>query len=265
MFKFLWPVLACGLSFTALAQDGTGGGPDDQGPPRWGLGLAVMVGDSPYAGEGTKVLPIPLVTYHGERFYLEGLSAGWVVARGDSFELAAVAKGRVDGFDVKDLGRSELAGNDVDYRMLEDRNMGLDLGAKFKWSGRGGELEVELLADATDTSGGQEFSLQYGYGFDVGMGRLTPNVGVTWQSKDMASYYYGTLKEEVARGVVDYKLGAVAIPHVGLSYFRPLGENWMLLGFAQYKLLPDKITDSPLIERDTNVSTSVFVGFSRGF
>jgi outer membrane protein len=39
----------------------------------------------------------------------------------------------------------------------------------------------------------------------------------------------------------------------------------MLLGFAQYKLLPDKITDSPLIERDTNGSASVFVGFSRGF
>lgn len=265
MFKFIWPLLACGLSSTALAQEGPGGDPGEQGPPRWGLGIAAMVSESPYAGEGTKVLPIPLVTYHGERFYLEGLSAGWVVARGDSFELAAVAKGRMDGFDVKDLGRTELAGNGVDYRLLEDRDMGLDLGAKFKWSNGNSELEVELLADATDTSGGQEFSLQYGYGFDVGMGRITPNVGVTWQSKDMANYYYGTLKEEVARGVVDYKPGAVTIPHVGVGYFRPLGEKWMLLGFAQYKLLPDKITDSPLIERDTNGSASVFVGFSRGF
>ncbi|VFR21273.1 MltA-interacting protein [plant metagenome] len=265
MIKFLCPVLACSLSFTALAQEGSGGGPDDHGPPRWGLGLAAVVTDSPYAGEGTRVMPIPLVSYHGERFYFEGLGAGWVFLKNDSFELAAVAKGRMDGFDVKDLGRSELARNGVDYRLLDDRDMGLDLGAKVKWSGRGGELEAELLADATDTSGGQEFSLQYGYGFDLGKGRLTPNAGVTWQSKDMANYYYGTLKEEVARGVVDYKPGAVTIPHVGVSYFRPLGENWMLMGFAQYKLLPDKITDSPLIERDTSGSATLFIGLSRGF
>ncbi len=265
MIKFLWPVLACGLSFTAVAQEGPSGGPGDDGPPRWGLGLAAVVADSPYAGEGTRVLPIPLVNYHGERFYFEGLGAGWAFIKNDSFELAAVVKGRMDGFDVKDLGRSELANNGVDYHLLEDRDMGLDFGAKIKWSGRGGELEAELLTDATDTSGGQDFSLQYGYGFDVGMGRLTPNVGVTWQSKDMANYYYGTLKEEVARGVVDYKPGAVTIPHVGVSYFRPLGENWMLMGFAQYKVLPNKITDSPLIERNTNGSATVFIGFSRGF
>lgn len=207
MIKFLCPVLACSLSFAALAQEGPGGGPDDQGPPRWGLGLAAVVTDSPYAGEGTRVMPIPLVSYHGERFYFEGLGAGWVFLKNDSFELAAVAKGRMDGFDVKDLGRSELARNGVDYRLLDDRDMGLDLGAKVKWSGRGGELEAELLADATDTSGGQEFSLQYGYGFDVGKARLTPNAGVTWQSKDMANYYYGTGRGGARRGRLQARRG----------------------------------------------------------
>ena len=131
--------------------------------------------------------------------------------------------------------------------------------------GAAGEFEVEVLADAIDTSGGQEISLQYGYPFAIGKGRLTPSVGATWLSEDMANYFYGTLDEEVARGVVDYKPGSVVIPQVGASYFRPIGKKWTLLGFVKYDLLPDEISDSPLIERDTDGAASVFIGFSRGF
>ncbi|MGH6711433.1 MAG: MipA/OmpV family protein, partial [Bradyrhizobium sp.] len=219
----------------------------------------------PYAGEGTRVMPIPLVSFQGEKFHFRGLSAGWQLIGGDSFELSAIAKFRLDGFNVDDLGKTELAANGLDYRLLEDRDNGLDLGLSAKWSGAAGEIEAEILADAVDASGGQEMSLKYGYPFDLGKGRLTPSVGVTWLSKDMANYYYGTLDEEVARGVVDYKPGAVAIPEIGASYFRPIGQKWSLIGFVKYAALPDEITDSPLIEPDTDGTFSVFVGFSRGF
>ena len=162
MTKLLWPVLLCSLSFNVSAQTGNtdDAGPDGQSP-RWGLGVAAAVYDSPYAGEGTRVMPIPLVTYEGERFYFRGITAGWRLVDTDSFELSALGKFRFDGFDVDDLGRAELARNGVDYRLLEDRDISFDLGLGMKWSGDAGELEVELLADATDTSGGQEASIQW--------------------------------------------------------------------------------------------------------
>jgi MipA family protein len=266
MKKFLLPLLLSALSSNVMAQtvDGDDAVPED-GPPRWGVGVAAVVKDSPYAGEGTRVRPIPLITFQGERFYFRGLTAGWQLVGGESFELSAIAKFRFDGFDVDDLGRRELAANGLDYRLLEDRDDGLDLGLAAKWSGAAGEIEAEVLADAIDASGGQEVSLEYGFPFDIGQGRLTPNAGVTWLSKDMANYYYGTLAEEVARGVVDYKPGSVTIPHVGVSYFRPIGEKWSLLGFVKYSALPDEISDSPFIEADTDGSASMFIGFSRGF
>lgn len=266
MMKFLWPVLLSGLSFGAAAQagDAQGDGPEGQ-PPRWGVGLAAVVKDSPFAGEGTRVMPIPLVSYQGERFSFRGLSADWRIIATDSFELSAKGKFRMDGFEVDDLGKTALARNGIDYRLLEDRDKGFDLGLGMKWSGAAGELEVELLADATDTSGGQEASVEYGYPIELGKGTLTPNVGATWLSKDMANYYYGTLDEEVARGVVDYKPGSATIPHVGVSYFRPVGENWALMMSAKYSLLPDEIQDSPFIEPDTDGSAMMFVGFTRGF
>lgn len=271
MNRLLLAALLSALPFTVLAQaaDPDETDPEEegqhQGPPRWTLGLAAVVADSPYAGEGTRVIPFPLLGFRGEKFYFRGMSAGWDFVKNDSFEMSAVAKFRLDGFKVKDLGRTELAANGVDYRLLEDRDQGLDLGLNAKWMGAAGELEAEVLADVADASGGQEVSLQYGYPFEVGNGRLSPSVGAKWLSKDSANYFYGTLDEEVARGVADYRPGSVVIPGVGVSYFRPLGEKWTLLGFAKYELLPDEITDSPFIERDTDSTFTVFLGFSRGF
>lgn len=267
MMKFLWPVLLSGLSLStvAQAQDSNGDGGHD-GPPRgWQLGLATVVSESPYAGEGSRIIPIPLVSYQGERFFFRGITAGWTILELGSFELTALAKLRMDGFEVKDLGRIELARNGIDYRLLDDRDKALDAGMGLKWSGAAGELEAEILADVTDKSGGQEIQLQYGYPFELGQTRLTPNIGISWQSKDMANYYYGTLPEEVARGVVDYRPGSVTIPHVGVSFLRPLGEKWTVMGNIKYSSLPGEIRKSPLIERDTDGSTSVFIGFSRAF
>lgn len=264
MMKFLWPVLLSGVSFGVAAQTADSDGGDGP-PPGWGLGLAAAMLDSPYAGEGTRVVPMPLISYQGERFYLRGLSAGWQIHGGDSFEIAAVLKPRLDGFKVDDLGRAELARNGIDYRLIDDRKGSVDAGLAMKWIGAAGELEFEILADVTDKSGGQEASLQYGYPFEVGGGTLTPQIGLTWLSKDTANYYYGTLDEEVARGVVAYQPGSATIPSIGVSYFRPLGEKWSLMASFKYSSLPDEITASPFIERGADATSMMFVGFSRSF
>ena len=265
MKKLLWPLLLLSVPFGALAQSDEGEEGGEGGPPRWSVGIVAVVNDSPYAGEGSRVMPFPLVSFEGERFFFNGISAGWRIMNKESFELSAVAKLRLDGFKVDDLGRAELAANGINYQRLEDRDMAVDLGLAMKWSGKAGEFEAELLADASGTSGGQEVSLQYGYPFQVGKGALTPIAGITWQSKDMANYYYGTLDEEVARGVVNYKPGAVTMPFVGVQYFRPIGEKWSLMAVAKFSSLPDEIQNSPLIQRGTKDTSSVFIGFSRGF
>lgn len=266
MLKLLWPVLLSGLSFSAVAQTDRGGEGAPGGPPRgWQVGVGAVVSDSPYAGEGTRIVPIPLIGYEGERFYFRGITAGWTLLERGAFELTAQAKLRLDGFSVDDLGRAALARNGLDYRLLDDRDKGLDAGLGMKWRGAAGELGIELLADVTDTSGGQEVSIEYGYPIELGAATLTPRVGVSWLSSDMADYYYGTLDEEVARGVVDYRPGSVIIPHIGMSYLRPFGERWTVIANLRYSRLPDEIEASPFIESGTDDSTSVFIGFSRRF
>ncbi|WP_175574330.1 MipA/OmpV family protein [Teredinibacter haidensis] len=264
MNKLLWPVFLSVLSCNAAAQEGSGRGAGG-GPPRLSVGIAAILSDSPYAGEGARVIPIPLITYQGENFYFRGVTAGWNVVRNESFELSAITKFRFDGFSVNDLGREELASNGIDYRLLEDRDLALDAGVGMKWKGEAGEIELELLADVTDTSGGQEASVQYGYPVRLGNGMMTLNLGATWISEDNANYYYGTLDEEVARGVINYRPDAATIAHVGFSYFRPLGNKWSLMALVKYSMLPDEISNSPFIEPDTDSTVSALIGISRGF
>lgn len=259
MRKQFCVLLWSGLPTMVLAQ------PQAGTSPVWGLGAAVAVNQSPYAGEGSRLTPIPLLNFDGEHFFFKGISAGWRLVGNDSFELAAFGKLRLDGFDVDDLGQSELAANGIDYRLLDDRKIAFDLGLGIKWSGRPGELEFELLGDVTATSAGQEASLQYGYPMRVGHGLLTPLLGLSWQSANMANYYYGTLDDEVARGVVDYQPGSIVMPHVGLQYFRPMAEHWVVMVFVKYASLPDAAQNSPLLDADAEAATSVLLGVSRGF
>ncbi|MCQ3000784.1 MipA/OmpV family protein [Pseudomonas syringae] len=255
-------VLACLLTLPTLAMAQTGSQSDS---PRLGLGLGIGISESPYAGEGTKLTPLPLIHYEGERFFVRGLTGGAHLMRNESFELNVIASLRTDGIDADDFGRKELARNGINRDLLEDRDSGLDMGLSASWRGEAGKLELTAKSDVSGASEGYELSAKYGYEFAVGRGSLEPTVTVTHLSKDSANYYYGTLKDEVARGVVDYKPGAVTIPEVGLTYVHPMGDKWRFLSSVQYKFLPGDISDSPLLEDDTSGEASVMFGISRSF
>lgn len=260
----LFAVLAV-ASTGAMAQASEDSETEDGPAQRWGLGVGAILQNSPYAGEGLRVQPVPLISYDGERFFFRGITAGWQFVENETFELAAIAQLRFDGFEIKELGRRELAQNGLDSRLLEDRDDSLDAGISASWSGSAGELELELLSDVTGKSKGQEFSLQYGYTLDLGPTQITPNIGVTYLSKDMANYYYGTLNSEVARGVIDYKPDAATIPYVGVNFMRSFGNNWTFLAMLEYSVLPNKIKDSPLLERNANGAGELIIGVQRAF
>lgn len=262
MKRLLLTSLVICLSFNASAESGS---EETSKSDSWGLGLAAALSDSPYAGEGTKVMPYPLISYEGEHFYFRGITAGWEFIESGGFALSAIAEPKLDGFDVKDLGRSDLAKNGVDYRLLEDRKNGINAGLRGVWRGNVGQLEAKILSDVSDRSGGLEASFQYGYPIQLWRGILTPTVGAKWLSKDTANYYFGTLDSEVARGVVDYKPGAATIPRVGLSYYRPIGEKWSIIGSVDYNALPSRLKNSPLVDPSKDATTTFFIGFSRGF
>ncbi len=232
----------------------------------WGIGAGVSVRSTLYAGEENRTLPFPLLNYEGERFYVTGPAFGYKFIDSDSITLKGFVAARFDGVDAKDFGRSALAARGINRDLLEDRDMGADIGvsAVFK-TDAAGEFELDLRADATNTSDGYQASLDYRYPFQLGPARLIPSIGVVALSDKLANYYYGTLRKEVARGVVDYRPGSVTVARAGLTAIIPTSPRWAVIASISADAYPDDITDSPLIDAGTDIVPSVFVGVIRNF
>ena len=232
----------------------------------WSVGVGVSIRSTLYAGEENRTLPFPLVNYEGERFYVTGPALGYKFIDSESFTLNGFVAARFDGVDAKDFGRNALALRGIDRDLLEDRDMGVDIGASavFK-TDAAGEFELDLRADSTNTSDGYQASLDYRYPFQAGPVRLIPSIGVVALSDKLANYYYGTLSKEVARGVIDYRPGSAIITRAGFTAILPTNPRWAFIASVSVDAYPDEITDSPLIDPGTDIVPSVFLGVIRNF
>ena len=246
--------------FASQAQDG-------KPPPNdWGIGLGVAVRDTLYAGEDNRVQAFPLVNYEGERFYVKGPSLGYKFIGNESFTLSGFVAARFDGIESEDFGRSELAARGINRDLLEDRDMGADAGlSAVLRTATAGEFEFDIRGDVTNTSDGYQASFDYRYPFQAGRARLIPSVGVVALSDKLSNYYYGTLPEEVARGVLDYRPDSAVIVRAGLTAIVPSGQRWVWLFTLSADAYPDEITDSPLVDASTDIVPSVFLGVFRNF
>ncbi len=251
-------------AFAAPAADA---GPGGQGAsaPRFSLGAGIGISSSIYAGQDRKLLPVPMVNYDSERFFWRGLGGGIHLVEQDGYSFDATISARLGGIEKKDFGARELAARGINRDLLDDRDFGLDVGLALGWKGEMGKLELGIKADASGASKGYEGNLKYGYPIQWQATRITPHLGVAILSDKLANYYYGTLASEVARGVVNYKPGRVAVPAIGLDVMHPLNGQWIMLGSMSYKKLPSKITDSPLLKKDTKGSALLYIGAARAF
>lgn len=255
------------LPFSAFAQvvERTDRQAHDRLPSRWSAGLAVVHRDSEYAGEGTRTRFYPNIAYDGDRFYLRGAALGYRAYTDDRVELRTFIAGRLDGIDADDFGAAELARRGVDRRLLADRDDSVDIGIGATWKGAAGKLDLDVRADVAGASNGYAVALDYSHPLALGRTTLVPSVGAVRLSAGMADYYYGTLDEEIARGVVAYRPGAATVPRASLSLIQPFARRWALLANLEYRALPDALRDSPLVEAGKDRSASLFIGVSRGF
>jgi outer membrane protein len=232
---------------------------------RWSLGVGAAVIDSPYAGEGTRVRPFPLVSYEGDRVFLSGISGGVHLYESDRLTFDAILAARLYGFDISDLGRTELLANGVNPDLLSDRDDGIDAGVRATYRTPLGAIVLEGLRDVSDASDGYEISLDYRHTWQFDQTAVIANAGASWMSSRLSNYYFGVLDEEVARGVAAFSPGSVVVPRIGMSLVRQLGSKWQLLGSIEYEFLPSDLEDSPLLEPDSEGTGRLVLGLNRRF
>ncbi|MGD8912502.1 MAG: MipA/OmpV family protein [Candidatus Thiodiazotropha sp.] len=219
----------------------------------WRVGANVAGGRNPFLDEDNGAVVIPMLAYKGERFYANlgnpGLSffsgstnfggLGYSVVKADDYNIDLVGRIRAMGLYPED--NDELEG-------VDDRDPGFDVGVTARWQGTAGELNAQLLADVSNTSDGQEVILSYAYPLSYGQWRLRPELGVSWQSSDLADYYFGVDADEATARRAVYEAGSTVTPFAGIEFEYAFDQKIDLIGGVGIGRLGDEISDSPIVD-----------------
>lgn len=273
------------LAGPVAAQDGVIGSIDDTvaslaGDGRVIGGIGVGITTQPYAAADneTRFVPIPLISYQSERFEFVGktLEAQLYETSGLPLNLAfsTVADWRFQSYDADDS--PQLTG-------MDDRDGTLEVGGRVKTDALGVQLSGTVLADALSRHGGYEITGQAS--FELSSWRplsVRPNVGVRYQSSNLADYYYGVDPEEAASPIVctavvgndcpdsvlfdrpAYETGDALLPFVGVTARQALSRKVIVVGSVSYEFFPDEIADSPIVEDSGRLFSFVGIAYAFG-
>lgn len=233
-------------------------------PQGLSIGLGMVGNSGVYIGEKTEVIPVPVISYESDRFFLRGLTAGTQVYAERFFAVNAITSANMMNLDVGDLSASKLSAKNINKSQLEDRDRSVDLGLEGIVRLPYGIFSMQAVNDIGGASDGTEVRLNYQYLWRLNPQlTLIPNLGVDWLSDKRANYYYGILGAEVARGIDAYQPDNVFIPHVSLNANYKLTDKVSVSGVAMQKFLPNNVKEGPLIDKSS--STNFYVGVSYKF
>lgn len=247
--KLLATLAMAGISLTATAQE-------EGGPPRWSVGALGIAYATPFEAEKTDYLPVPYLSYRGDRFFIDGTGMGYHLLK------------PAENSDLS-LGVDIIAG----ARMLPGQSRSkvtADLGLRATIAGSFGALELTGLHDVTDTSNGMELMANYGYDITFDKLTITPSVGVTWQNRKMANYMWGVTQAQQDKMIEkDKPVLPVYQPddsilnyNAGITAVYSMSNSWTLIGFAQGAYLDKSIRNNPGIDKDYEMSVGLGVAYN---
>lgn len=242
-------VTACAAMapLVALAAPAGQEGPENEASS-WGLGVAAISKQQPYAGMDRETRVLPLLSYENSWFKLSGLGA--------EIKLARLGVGERQSIDFRLVGRFDLGGYEADdapiLNGMDERKGGFWVGAKATWRNDLAPLSAEWTTDASGHSKGQRFALSLEKNFRLGPQlMLTPRLGAVWLDKKYVDYDFGVRSHEVRAGRAAYTGQAGVNTELALrgAYLFDRHHS-MFIDFGVTSLAKE-IKNSPLVDRST--------------
>lgn len=217
----------------------------------WLLGVGGALSNPGYVGGKQQFTPFPLLFYHRGRFFVAGISAGYLLSSGSHHRLSLVAMPEFNRLSSQDS--PQLAG-------IQSRRWSLNGGASLELFGRWGRYDLSVFHDLLNRSNGTVVSTGYKYPLQLGRWQLTPGVGLRWQNANLVDYYYGVRPAEAIPGRPAYAPGNALSPYADVSLSTPLTKHWRFRASVQYLRFADSIRHSPIVDRTG--STTLILGFT---
>ena len=209
----------------------------------WALGLGVATSQRPYAGDSSKTIPFPFVSYENDWFRISGLGADVKLGSAGPVSFALRAKYNfADGY---------KSGDAPILNGMQDRKGSLWLGPAAQWHTDVAKLSFEVLGDVLGKSKGIEARLGAEHDFRVGSFLLTPHAAAEFVDKKYVDYYYGVTAAEATANRAAYEGRATVNLEAGLRAAFIIDPTSSVFVDAGARALGKGITDSPLVGRKT--------------
>jgi len=229
------------------------------------VGPALVLNKEPYAGfnDGDpRRLVVPFFAYNKNNLTVAGPNISYRFWRPAGVQLSAETRYRFQNYDEDDSPFLE----GMDSR---DGTLEVGLQAQKRWNrlrvqGRG-------FVDVAGQHDGYELTARAT--FEVSDGRalsLRPAIGVSYQSENITTHYFGVRQNEARQGIdvgngelfdrMAYAPEGAIVPNVGAEFRVRMSRRIQLGGQVRSDFFPDEITDSPIVDSDTRFSA--FMGLS---
>lgn len=207
------------------------------------LGLGVGYATQPYLGVSNDVIPLPVVRFENEFFFLNSTKAGYFLWNDGQQKINLNVSYNGQSFKGKDSSNDAM-------RMLDRRRDTFMIGTGYDVSGVFGNLSADISGDVLNRNNGIIGDLNYSYPIQHDLLTFAPVAGVNWSNSKFNNYHYGvTISESNRTGSVlpAYHSGSGVSPYMGVNLNYRMSGNWSAFGMAQHKFLSSQVKDSPMI------------------
>lgn len=214
----------------------------------WGLGMAAISKQQPYAGMDRETRALPMLSYENRWFKFAGLGA--------EIKLPRLVLGDRQSIDLRLVGRFDPSGYEAGdapiLNGMDERKDGFWVGAKATWRNDLAHLSAEVSADASGHSKGRRFGLMLEKNFQLGpQAMLTPRLGAVWLDKKYVDYYFGVRSHEAQVGRSAYTATGGVNTELGLRGAYMFDRHHSLFLDVGVTRLAKQIKASPLVDRST--------------
>ena len=217
------------------------------------IGLGLIIGNSIYKGDNTRIIPVPLVYYNYDKFFIRGNILGYNFYQEDALSMSAVGRWRFDGY--KDSDSKYLDG-------MGRRRMTLEGGIELAFNDGWGSTKLLLLNDLLGRHDGHDLILSYSKRLNFDKFSITPSAGATYRSKKLNDYYYGVKDKEQTAFREAYSPNESINPFIGLNIDYRINSSVSAIAGLNYQWLTSEITDSPIVSDKYQLMTIIGLMYS---
>lgn len=209
----------------------------EPGDGNWSIGIGFRMGTFPYIGKDEVDDLLPLLTYNGEHFFIDGSRFGVHLYQSDEWLIGSYAAYRFAGFNETDA--IELDGLDRD-----DSVDGRFAATRFTDYGN---FTLDVGADVRNKSNGWDAELRWGKVFERGNYRIRPWLGITFESQELTQYYYGVEAEEATESRAQYTTSSALEWRYGIDMSYRISQHHFVGFNMQYSELDETKINSPIV------------------